>query len=57
MDVFKLSPEAARLADRRVRIVREKRPNEPAEQFDLAFKKADDDLAVRLGEIGEKLRV
>ena len=57
MDALKLSPEAARLADRRVRIVREKRPNEPAEQFDLVFKKAEDDLAVRLGEIGEKLRV
>ena len=38
MDVLKLSSDAARLADRRVRIVREEQPDEPTEQFDLVFK-------------------
>lgn len=46
MDVFKLSSDAARLADRRVRIVREKLPDEPAKYFDLVFEKAEDEASI-----------
>lgn len=46
MEVLKLSSAAARLADRRVRIVREEQPDDPAEQFDLVFEKAEDKASI-----------
>lgn len=46
MKVFKLGSDDARLADRRVRIVREEQPDEPTEQFDLVFEKAEDEASI-----------